>query len=267
MTKTPMKFYSIIFVLNFTNFVGNSPATYANSFTEYYYVKKSLVNDDQFQQELDYSSISKKCSKKVYRSYLQAKDLEKCVFQETKIRTVNHNKRHDYVNSAIFEKCLQKISYENRRYRCDEQLDAFREKIKSNTPHRMPNKYKAANYDERLESYHRNILHNWSRAKRELTSKMSDDCEIKLRQSFECYRSELASLAASLESQKRNSLTTKNRIAHQNMAGCDLVDNILNKCDQLLCNPSSHSGSNVETYNEYVRTVLPEFDVNKCAAF
>ena len=267
MTKTPMKFYSIIFVLNFTNFVGNFPATYANSFTEYYYVKKSLVNDDQFQQELDYSSISKQCNEKVYLSYLQAKDLETCVFQETKIRTINYNKRHDYVNNAIFEKCLQKTAYENRRYRCDEQLDAFSEKIKSNAPDRMPNKYKAANYDERLKSHHRNILHNWFRAKRELTSKISDDCETKLRQSFECYRIELASLAASLESQKRNSLTTESRILHQNMAGCDLVDNILNKCDQLLCNPSSHSGSNVETYNEYVRTVLPEFDVNKCAAF
>ena len=131
----------------------------------------------------------------------------------------------------------------------------------------MPHKFKANNYEERLKSHHRNILLNLVRAKRELTFEISDDCETKLRQSFECYRSELASLAASLESQERNSLTTESRILHQNMAGCDLVDNILNKCDQLLCNPSSHSGSNVDTYNEYVRTVLPDFDVDKCAAF
>ena len=239
MTKTPIIFYSTIFVLKFANFVGNFPATYAVPFTEYYNVKKSMVEDDQFQQELDYNSISK-------------------------------NKRHDYINSAIFEKCLQKISYEKRRFGCDEQLDAFSEKIKSNAAHhthRMPHNNKAANYDEMLKSHHRNILHNWFRVKRELTSEISDDCETKLRQSFECYRNELANLAASLESQERNSLTTESRILHQNMAGCDLVDNILNKCDQLLCNPSSHSGSNVDTYNEYVRTVLPEFDVDKCATF
>ena len=268
MTKTPMKFYSIIVVLNFVNFVGNFPTTYTNPFTEYYNVKKSLVKDNQLEQELHYSSISKKCNEKVYLSYiLQTKDLETCVFQETEIRTIDYNKRHDYIKSDTLKNCLQKISYEDRRYRCDEKVDAFSEKIKSYVAHHMPHKYRTANYDERLKSHHRNILHNLVRVKRELTSEISDDCETKLRLSFECYRSELASLAASLESQKRNSLTTESRILHQNMAGCDLVNNILNKCDQLLCNPSSHSGSNVETYNEYVRTVLPEFDVNKCAAF
>ena len=97
MTKTPIIFYSVIFVLSFANFVGNFPATYAIPLTEYYNVKKSMAKDDQFQQELDHSSISKKCNEQVYLSYLQAKDLETCVFQETKIRTINYNKRHDYV--------------------------------------------------------------------------------------------------------------------------------------------------------------------------
>ena len=265
MTKTLIKFYSISFILNITIIGGNLPATYTHPSMEYYNVKESLVKDDQFQQAQDYSSISK-CNEKVYLSYLQAKDLETCVFQETRIRTIN-NKRHDYADTANFENCLQKISSENRRYRCDEQLNAFSKKVKNNVARRMPHKHKSANYDEMLNSYRRNIQNNWLRAKRELTSKISDDCETKLKESFECYRSELASLAASLESHKSNSLTTESRILHQNMAGCDLVDNILNKCDQLLCNPSSHSDSNVETYNEYVRTVLPEFDVNKCATF
>ena len=95
MTKTPIIFYSVIFVLSFANFVGNFPATYVIPLTEYYNVKKSMAKDDQFQQELDHSSISKKCNEQVYLSYLQAKDLETCVFQETKIRTTNYVEYYD----------------------------------------------------------------------------------------------------------------------------------------------------------------------------
>jgi hypothetical protein len=106
------------------------------------------------------------------------------------------------------------------------------------------------------------------RRKRDLSSEdnSGENCEKKLAKSFECYRTELSKLSAALESSHTSELSPQGRHKHQHQAGCDLIGNILNQCDQQLCNPSSHD-SNANTYDEYVRTILPDFEVQRCGTF
>ena len=96
--------------------------------------------------------------------------------------------------------------------------------------------------------------------------KSEDNCEMKLAESFTCYRTELSHLSEVLKSSEFSGLSPQARTNQQNDAGCDLIGNILNRCDKHLCNPSSPD-SDANVYNEYVRTILPDFDIQRCGQF
>jgi len=234
-------------------------------FLKYHDSKISKLNDKPFKQKVSSDVIFKECNKTIIFSETEAKDLVACVFQQKRLHA--NTDRPENIISDVFEQCLQQVNKKYLKYWCDEDMRFLSKtdityeslpiepKIVTTKTNRMP-KY-----------FNTNPLKKIFRVKRELISETSEDCERKLKESFECYRSELSSLATTLENHKNNALTPESRVIHRNKAGCDLINNILNKCDQLLCNPNSHSSSNVETYNEYVRTVLPGFDVNKCSSF
>merc|ERR1712038_694690 len=266
MAKSPIHYSLITFLFNLTVFCDFIPQNYAQPIPKYQDLKNSDSIDGPFLHILEYKSITKDCNRGLHPSKTEAKDLELCVFRNTKVQT--NNKRYRSSISDLLQKCFHKISNKNRKHWCNEDKRILRRNILSVVIRRMQRKVKTGEIREPFKYHNKQKIQNRSKLKSELKSESdSEECETKLTQSFECYRSELSSLATSLEEHKINALTPESQMKHQNEAGCELIHNILNKCDQLLCSPSSHSSSNVETYNEYVRTVLPGFDVNKCSRF
>ena len=264
MAKSPIHYSLITFLFNLTVFCVFIPQNYAQPIPKYQDLKNSDSIDGPFLHILEYKSITKDCNQGLHLSKTEAKDLELCVFGNTEVQT--NNKRYWSSISDLLQKCFHKISNKNRKHWCNEDKRTLGGNILSFVIRRIQQKVKTGGIQEPFKYHNKQRIQN--RSKRELKSESdSEECETKLRQSFECYRSELSSLATSLEEHKSNALTPESQMKHQNEAGCELINNILNKCDQLLCSPSSHSNSNVDTYNEYVRAVLPGFDVNKCSKF
>merc|ERR1712038_533775 len=264
MAKSPIQYSLITFLFNLTVFCDFIPQNYAQPIPKYQDLKNSDSIDGPFLHILEYKSITKDCNQGLHLSKTEAKDLELCVFGNTEVQT-NNNKRYWSI-SDLLQKCFHKISNKNRKYWCNEDKRTLGGNILSLVTRRIQRKVKTGGIRVPFKYHNKQKIQN--RPIRELKSESdSEECETKLRQSFECYRSELSSLATSLEEHKSNALTPESQMMRQNEAGCELINNILNKCDQLLCSPSSHSSSNVETYNEYVRTVLPGFDVKKCSKF
>ena len=262
MAKLSLQNLTIV-ILYVIYFSGSLPINHALPFPKH--LKTLKLNNKPFMQTLSSGATSTDCNKAITISETEAKDLGACIFQQKGIQT----NRAIPVNiiSGVLEKCLQQVNKKYLKHWCDEDMNILSEKIISYKAFRKQPKIDTSQTSEMSKYFNTKDLKQSFRVKRELTSETSEDCETKLKESFECYRSELSSLATTLENHKSNALTPESRIIHQNKAGCDLINNILNKCDKLLCNPTSHSASNVETYNEYVRTVLPGFDVNKCTTF
>ena len=264
MAKPPIHYSLITFLFNLTVFCDFIPQNYAQPFPKYHDLKNSDSIDGPFLHILAYKSITKDCNQELLLSKTEAIDLELCVFGSTEIQ--RNNKRYRSSISDLLQKCFHKISNKNRKHWCNEDKRTLGGIILSFVIRRIQQKVKTGGIREQFKYHNKPRIQN--RSIRELKSESdSEECETKLRQSFECYRSELSALATSLEEHKNNALTPESQMMRQNEAGCELINNILNKCDQLLCSPSTHSSSNVETYNEYVRTVLPGFDVNKCDEF
>ena len=264
MEKSPMHYSLITFIFNLTVLCDFIPQNYAQPFPQYLGLKNSNSIDGTFLDKLEYKSITKDCNQELHLSNTEAKDLELCIFGNTELQT--NNERYRSSTSDLLQKCFHKISNKNRKHWCNEDTRTLGGNILSSVIRRIQQKVKTGGIREPFKYHNKQIIQN--RSKRELKSESDyEECETKLRQSFECYRSELSSLATSLEEHKSNALTPESQMMHQNEAGCELINNILNKCDQILCSPSSHSSSNVAAYNEYVRTVLPGFDVNKCSKF
>ena len=257
--------YVTVVILYVIYLSGSLPKNHALPFLKYHDSKISKLNDKPFIRKVSSDTIAKECNEKIIFSETEAKDVVACVFQQKGLQTTTETPKN--LISEVFERCLQHVNKKYLKSWCDEYIKILSNTVITYESLRIQPKIVTTRTNEMAKDFNKKPLKKIFRVKRELTSETSEDCETKLKESFECYRSELSSLATTLENHKNNALTLESRVIHQNKAGCDLINNILNKCDQLLCNPTSHSGSNVESYNEYVRTVLPGFDVKKCTSF
>ena len=141
---------------------------------------------------------------------------------------------------------------------CPEELEMFEIKLRLHIIYSMTlmaeNFGRSHNLQERL------------RRKRGLISEDVEDCGTKLKESFECYRNELSILSNALKTHRANALSADARVLHQHEAACDLAQNISKKCDQILCSPVSLDTQKIG-YNDYIRTILPEFDIQSCGNF
>jgi hypothetical protein len=219
---------------------------------------KILKNDAAFHTESG-------CPKKLYFSISEAKKLGTCVFHKIAADTFfQPNVEYDNLSDQI-RSCIRQITEKYSKIWCDEEIIDLSNNIANYLVINLPLGVELERRKKHLDFVKTNHLDERFRSKRELLSDddKKENCETKLNNSFDCYRSELSRLSSALKSHQEIVLTPESRIIHQNNAGCDLIRNILNKCDQLLCNPTSQD-SNVDTYTEYVRTILPNFEVQEC---
>ena len=46
-------------------------------------------------------------------------------------------------------------------------------------------------------------------------------------------------------------------------AACDLIESLVNCCDQFLCQPPNHDAS-IKEYSQIIKAIFSPFDINKC---
>ena len=198
------------------------------------------------------------CKKNVMISIHEASELGKCVF--TKISLDDHPKADLQTTTIISaaNQCMKDLNEYLFETWCPEELEMFKIKLRLHIIYSMT--LMAENFGRR------NNLQERLRRKRGLISEDEEDCGTKLKESFECYRNELSILSNALKTHRANALSVEARTILQHKAACDLAQNISKKCDQILCSPVSLDTQKVG-YNEYIRTILPEFDIQSCANF
>jgi len=206
------------------------------------------------------------CKKKLYISTIEAQELGMCVFNQITQSTFYHwNIKSENLNDEI-SKCIRQVKEMSSKISCSKDVEELSNTLTNYIISNLHQRYGIGRREKNLHLVKSNILDERFRSKRELISdeEIDENCETKLKKSYDCYKDELSLLSSALETHQENALTPESRIIHQNNAGCDLIRNILDKCDKLLCNPPASQDSNVDTYNEYLQTILPNFNVLEC---
>jgi len=206
------------------------------------------------------------CVMNFFLSVNQVQELGTCVFRQ--MTGNNQLQIDDYLKdlNSRTSNCLQQLNEKYSKNTCSEEIHKISQSLIDYISLHLNLKSHVAT-SKRGILRDNNINHEGRfRSRRALTSEegSKENCEAKLKKSFDCYRSELSELSTVLKSHQRDILTPERRDAHQHKDGCQFIQNISNKCDQLLCNPPSSPDSNQNTYNEYVRAVLPDFDIQRC---
>ena len=198
------------------------------------------------------------CKKNVMISIHQATELGKCIFANLLL--------NDYPNADLqinemisaADQCMEQLNENLFEAWCPEELEAFKIKLRLYIIYSMALMAENVN---RIDSLQERL-----RRKRGLISEDQEDCGTKLKESFECYRNELSILSNALKTHRTNALSAEARVLHQHEAACDLAQNISKKCDQILCSSVSLDTQKI-SYNDYIRTILPEFDIQSCGNF
>jgi len=198
------------------------------------------------------------CKKNVMISIHQASELGKCIFANF---SFDDHPKADLQTSAMISaanQCMKDLNEYPFETWCPEELEMFKIKLRLHIIYSMA--LMAENVD-RIDSLQERL-----RRKRGLISEDEKDCGTKLKESFECYRNELSILSTALKTHRTNALSVEARVLHQHEAACDLAQNISKKCDQILCSPVGLDTQKIG-YNDYIRTILPEFDIQSCGNF
>ena len=198
------------------------------------------------------------CKKNVMISIHQASELGKCIFANL---SFDDHTKADLQTTAMISaanQCMKDLNEYLFETWCPEELQMFKIKLRLHIIYSMT--LMAENFSRR------DHLQERLRRKRGLISEDEENCGTKLKESFECYRNELSILSNALKTHRANSLSAEARVLHQHEAACDLAQNISNKCDQILCSPVNLDTQKIG-YNDYIRTILPDFDIQSCRNF
>ena len=146
---------------------------------------KILENDATFHLESS-------CSKKLYFSIREAKQLGRCVFHKI---TQNTFFRPNVISENLSEpitSCMQQISEMYSKSWCDEEIIDLSKTLANYLAKIIPLSIELGSRKKHIDIVKTKHIDERFRSKRELISDgdKKENCETKLNQSFDCYRSE-----------------------------------------------------------------------------